>query len=392
VLFSALCNKLERSMILSLLDVQLSSQNKKRPSQLNDFCGVIQINRYMKESFTNNIIVGKENNTMLNIFDLLDSYCDVTMSPFKMAVVYTSISWSLADLMLPSNCWNTFSEARRFRKLCPMVRSSNWFNKGYFSISSISSNQGNNSFVVQIRTSAAVFTRELPGEGSEEDLLKAFIYNTKWCGIKSAKKNICPKQLTVYDLDYMYVGDICDGEEHGQGTRTAANGTVYVGEWRNGFMEGYGTMVDAEDGTRYTGEWLNHCRQGLGEMVYCDGSKYVGEWNRDQPRHNPNNCLAGSGGTMTYADGSQYSGGWEWGFRNGDGQMIYADGSKYVGMWNYDRRWGEEMIEVDGSKYKCCGWLADKHSGHYEMSYSDDGSEYNTGGWCRNQCVCKCKK
>eukprot|EP01034_Spumella_vulgaris_P022321 gene22321-28439_t len=182
---------------------------------------------------------------------------------------------------------------------------------------------GNNSFVVQIRTSAAVFTRELPGEGSEEDVLKAFIYRknkgVKWTGTKCFSA-VYPQNRQCFkkhDLDYMYVGDICDGEEHGQGTRTAANGTVYVGEWRNGFMEGYGTMVDAEDGTRYTGEGL---------MTSVDGSEYAGGWFLGEK------C---GRGTMKYADGSKFVGKWTCDKRR-EGEMRYSDGSTYIGGWHND--------------------------------------------------------
>ena len=52
----------------------------------------------------------------------------------------------------------------------------------------------------------------------------------------------------------VYVGEKKDGECHGQGTVTYADGTKYIGQFENGREHGEGTHTFS-DGGKYVGEF-----------------------------------------------------------------------------------------------------------------------------------------
>lgn len=67
--------------------------------------------------------------------------------------------------------------------------------------------------------------------------------------------------------------------ENGADVRSYAwpTGEKYIGEWKDGVMEGHGTMVYA-NGARYTGSFVGGKRSGQGTYYYVDGKRYEGQW------------------------------------------------------------------------------------------------------------------
>ncbi len=55
----------------------------------------------------------------------------------------------------------------------------------------------------------------------------------------------------------VYVGEIRNGELNGQGTYTYVNGEIYVGEFRNDLFNGQGTLTFA-DGSVSSGIWRDN--------------------------------------------------------------------------------------------------------------------------------------
>ena len=75
-----------------------------------------------------------------------------------------------------------------------------------------------------------------------------------------------------------YVGERNEkGEYHGQGTATFADGSKYVGEFKDDKYDGQGTYTFA-DGAKYVGEYKDGFLNGHhGTHTYVDGAKYVGD-------------------------------------------------------------------------------------------------------------------
>ncbi|HBV95477.1 MAG TPA: hypothetical protein DEF36_00285 [Desulfotomaculum sp.] len=79
----------------------------------------------------------------------------------------------------------------------------------------------------------------------------------------------------TYD-GYKYEGEWLDYPDghcvfHGKGTLTYPSGDKYVGEFRNGNIEGFGTYYFAE-GQKYVGQFKNDCFDGKGKIVNADGT------------------------------------------------------------------------------------------------------------------------
>ena len=90
----------------------------------------------------------------------------------------------------------------------------------------------------------------------------------------------CQGAITYSD-GTLYVGEFKDGLPNGQGTFTYASGTQYVGEWMDGKNNGQGTKTFA-DGSQYVGEWMDGKRNGQGALTYTDGRQKIGKWKNDE--------------------------------------------------------------------------------------------------------------
>ena len=65
-----------------------------------------------------------------------------------------------------------------------------------------------------------------------------------------------------------------------QGTFTA-NGNKYIGEFKDGKMNGQGALKTATDG-EFVGEFKDGKMNGRGTFTFADGKKYVGEWKENK--------------------------------------------------------------------------------------------------------------
>lgn len=149
------------------------------------------------------------------------------------------------------------------------------------------------------------------------------------------------------DKDF-FEGTWLDGEKHGRGTRilpsgdvmcgvwhkgkhqdghieyTYADGTKFVGDWRDGMREGLGTQINA-DGTVYDGSWRDNLPNGSGTLTQLDGSSVQCEWNNGEQ-------VCGKG-ILTFADGSVYSGDIVDGIPEGQGVLSYPDKTEFQGSF-----------------------------------------------------------
>ena len=86
--------------------------------------------------------------------------------------------------------------------------------------------------------------------------------------------------------------------KNGFDKETLPDGSVYEGQFVNGFFDGQGVMTYA-NGQQYKGEFKDGLWDGEGVLLYTDGSKYEGHFEEGQ--------LSGDG-MITYADGSTFKG------------------------------------------------------------------------------------
>jgi hypothetical protein len=78
-----------------------------------------------------------------------------------------------------------------------------------------------------------------------------------------------------------YVGAWSNGKMHGQGIYMFANGFSYQGQFKNGVIDGFGTMTDPTGRKLYEGDYVNGKMHGKGTYTFPDGSYYTGEMKYD---------------------------------------------------------------------------------------------------------------
>jgi len=112
------------------------------------------------------------------------------------------------------------------------------------------------------------------------------------------------------------------------GTYTYSDGSKYVGEWKDGNLNGQGTLTYGPNskwaGDKYVGEFKDDKRHGQGTYTHSNGEKYVGGW-KDNKRHGQ--------GTYTYRNGDKYVGEFKDGKFNGEGIKTYVNGRIEEGVW-----------------------------------------------------------
>ena len=135
-----------------------------------------------------------------------------------------------------------------------------------------------------------------------------------------------------YPNGSLYVGEIKNGKRHGKGKFTYPSGNTYEGQFKDDAFCGQG-IYRRTDGSYYTGEFADNTYNGKGEYHFANGDVYKGFY-KNGKRHGKGVFSYKSGGsleaeytdgvtnkgTRNYKDGSVYYGGWVNGKPSGDGE------------------------------------------------------------------------
>jgi hypothetical protein len=107
------------------------------------------------------------------------------------------------------------------------------------------------------------------------------------------------KQVTLQI--FRYIGDYKNGQKDGQGSCTYPNGSVHSGLYCNGVKSGLGTCTWA-NGNDFSGMYVNDRMHGTGRFQWASGHVYTGEFASDR--------------------------------RHGRGMLIFKNGRRQKGHWN----------------------------------------------------------
>ena len=94
-----------------------------------------------------------------------------------------------------------------------------------------------------------------------------------------------------------FVGEVKNGQLHGQGTYVWPDGRKYIGEFKYGEVHGQGTIFE-KNGRKYIGEFKNG-KFFKGTLTHSNGNTYFGEFSNDMPD---------GLGILTYLNGKKESG------------------------------------------------------------------------------------
>lgn len=111
--------------------------------------------------------------------------------------------------------------------------------------------------------------------------------------------------------------------QNGLGTYSDEIGAVYSGDFKDGFLNGNGSICLVNGDTLYSCNFLHGMFDGKG-IFYGQYEKYSGQFKLD---------LYNGFGEIEYSDGSMYIGQFVNDLFNGKGTYIDVDGSKYTGIW-----------------------------------------------------------
>ncbi len=120
-----------------------------------------------------------------------------------------------------------------------------------------------------------------------------------------------------------YVGEFKNGKANGQGTIIIANGDKYIGEFRDNIIHGKGIETTA-DGRKYVVGYKDGKRHGPGTVTTATGDKFVGQFKND---------TLNGWGILTLANGDKFVGEFKDGKRHGPGTATYVDGRVQEGIW-----------------------------------------------------------
>jgi len=150
-----------------------------------------------------------------------------------------------------------------------------------------------------------------------------------------------PNGTYTWDNGNKYVGEWKDGDMNGRGVFTWGKGGRYEGEFRNDKRHGHGVLHYA-NGASYDGQWREAKRHGRGVFINTDGGKYDGQWKE--------NYYHGKG-TYYYPSGSVHVGQYREGARNGKGKTTWKNGDVYIGPYTNNQRNGKGVFYyADGIK------------------------------------------
>ena len=142
--------------------------------------------------------------------------------------------------------------------------------------------------------------------------------------LRQQESNILESNKGIYD----YVGYFKYGDYNGLGKIYHDNGkTNHLGNFLNGFEDGFGIEYDVKGIKVYEGNWLDGGGfSGVGIQFDKNGKKiYEGKWLNGERNGK---------GKLTLANGTVYEGNWLNGKRNGKGTLFNKNGKKiYEGNW-----------------------------------------------------------
>jgi len=161
-----------------------------------------------------------------------------------------------------------------------------------------------------------------------------------------------------------YEGEMKNNKRDGYGKINLENGMYYIGQWKNGFKHGKGTLYYKNNSILYQGEFEDDKYNGEGKLIDDDGSYYIGQFKDGFKKglgkfYNKNSILI-------------YDGNFENGMFNGLGKYIEDNEKFYIGQWSNNKKdVGIEVNEKDKTQT-----FINNNNNSQKYLYLDDDNYY----------------
>jgi hypothetical protein len=124
----------------------------------------------------------------------------------------------------------------------------------------------------------------------------------------------CCFEIIIIIIIHIFILKVLNGKRQGNGRYSLRDGTVFEGNFHNGVVDGFGKIMWLEDGGGkpskvYIGEWENGHMHGYGIMFWPGKWSYAGEFVQDE-RTGVGRC--------EWREGGYYDGFWRDGVIHGE--------------------------------------------------------------------------
>ena len=203
----------------------------------------------------------------------------------------------------------------------------------------------------------------------------------------------------------LYIGNWKDGKMSGYGQILYSNDDFYSGSFLDGMKNGRGRLISKSPENHsahieYIGEFKDDLKHGKGKIIYEASHYYKGDWEEDHPHGIGEEYWRDkeSGKSFKYSgsffkgakeghgridnidDGAYYEGNLKENAKFGHGIFDWGDGRIYEGQWRDNEMDGDgEFIYPNGSIYKG-EFVKGKKEGMGEYKWADKINSY-IGNW-----------
>jgi hypothetical protein len=157
-----------------------------------------------------------------------------------------------------------------------------------------------------------------------------------------------PATSCTYEGEYNMIG-----KRHGDGELKWANGDKYVGKFKDGYIDGRGTIT-FHDKTEYTGQWKKNRFHGEGSRRFNNGNVYNGNYEGGK-RQGQGKCY--------FANGDMYVGDWKEDTIHGFGRYYYNNGHSFEGMFRNGKRNGRGKYQLTDGRVEIYRYVNDSRVG-----------------------------
>lgn len=184
---------------------------------------------------------------------------------------------------------------------------------------------------------------------------------------KVTNKRVTNDNIMVYTKkNFYYNGSVVNGLFSGQGSLINPKGDKYIGQFKDGKLNGQGTLtfVNHVKCVKYEGEFKDN-KAVKGIMIYKDGSNYNGDFFEGK-KH-------GYGIETFPSNVGFYKGNFKEDKKDGEGTLELLNGYRYTGSWRNGKKEGkgEEFIPRLGYMKNVTrkgNWNNDKPQGDFDVS------------------------
>lgn len=164
-------------------------------------------------------------------------------------------------------------------------------------------------------------TKETKVQDTAEPILKQSPYNPEKSKVTNVTVLNDKESILTFSNGNVYIGETKDGKMNGKGCLLLLNIGYYVGRFNDDHMDGYGNIIYA-DGSNYKGQLKDGVKNGQGTFIDADRSEYEGQFINGQ-KHGM--------GTLKHIKGYSYNGQFERDVMHGIGVYTFLNEFSWTG-------------------------------------------------------------